>query len=540
MDEINRREFLEFMGRTALGIGGAGLLPGCVTGSRRLPEPPADGLPFEPIKPTRQDGLVLAKGFTPQVVVSWGDSINSRGERFGFNNDFTAYLPFTPGDPSRGWLWVNHEFHDPYYTRGWRPGHINTPDEALKDRREVGGSLLEIQQTGGSWKVNKESRFNRRYDGFTAIPFAWDHPIAGARSATGTIANCAGGVTPWGTFLSCEENFQNFVGQVEFEGTKRKWVPSPEPYLAYGQTLDLPPEHYGWVVEIDPNSGTAKKLVAMGRFCHESATTKLARDGRTVVYLGDDTDQEHLYKFIASRPGSLESGDLYVADIKAGRWQLLNRDKDDRLKKAFKNQTELLIRTREAAKLLGATPLNRPEDIEIDPLTGAVYLALTKGQKVGDLFGSILKLEERNADPLSLEFTSSTFLTGGPTSGFSNPDNLVFDRAGNLWMTNDMADTAMYKDPFASFGNNGLFFIPLRGANAGRVFQVGSAPCGAELTGPSFSADGKTLFLSVQHPGEACFMRPEFASHWPDGGEAVPKPSVVAISGPALLEIVSV
>ncbi|NJL24420.1 MAG: DUF839 domain-containing protein, partial [Calothrix sp. SM1_5_4] len=229
---------------------------------------------------------------------------------------------------------------------------------------------------------------------------------------------------------------------------------------------------------------------------------------------------------------------FFVADTANGRWLSLDRNKDARLRKAFKDQTELLIRTREAAKIVGATPLNRPEDVEIDPATRAVFVTLTNSKIKADRYGSILKIVEKNADPLSLEFSSSVFKPGGPETGFACPDNLVFDRKGNLWMTTDISGASMHKSGYETFGNNGLFFFPLSGPHAGQSFQVASAPKGAELTGPCFSPDGRTLFLSVQHPGEHHHARPEMESHWPDGGAAPPAPCVVAVSGPALDAII--
>ncbi|MCB0415899.1 MAG: DUF839 domain-containing protein, partial [Bdellovibrionales bacterium] len=195
----------------------------------------------------------------------------------------------------------------------------------------------------------------------------------------------------------------------------------------------------------------------------------------------------------------------------------------------FKDQTEVLIRTREAARIVGGTPLDRPEDVERDPRTGSMYITLTNNKPKGNFHGSILKIEEENSDSGSMQFKASTFLVGGKDSGFSCPDNLVFDHHGDLWMASDIAGDAMGNKPYDAFGNNGLFYIPMSGPQAGEVMQVASAPKDAEFTGPCFSKDGKTLFLSVQHPGETSESIDKLTSHWPDGGSAIPKPSVIAI-----------
>lgn len=531
MKPISRRQFLEFMGGSALTLSSLGTLTSCV--SHPIRRPPGAELPFVPLPSNRIDDLTLAKGFKYDVVLSWGDELNEAGERFGFNNDYTAFLPLDPADYFEGLLWVNHESHDPIYNGGWQPGQKRTREQVDRERKVVGGSIVHIRMDDGRWKPVPNSQYNRRLDAYTPIPLIAERPIMGKTTAIGTLANCAGGVTPWGSILTCEENYQNFVGDVAFENGKRRLFNGDE-YLSWMGLWDVPPEHYGWVVEVDLKTGKAKKLTALGRFSHESATCIQAADGRTVVYSGDDCDQEHLYKFISKKPGSLEQGDLYVADLESGRWLPLDRKKDPRLQKNFEDHTELLIRTREAAKIVGATPLNRPEDIEIDPKTRAVYMTLTLSKVKKDRFGSILKLEEKNADPLSLEFESSRFLAGGPETDFANPDNLAFDPQGNLWMCSDMADSSMYRKKFAGFNNNSLYYIPMSGPSAGQVFRVASAPRGAELTGPSFSPDGHTLFLSVQHPGEKAFYYKHLESHWPLGGKEIPKPSVVAISGPAL------
>lgn len=455
-------------------------------------------------------------------------------ETFGHNPDYLAYLPLDPRNSFEGLLWVNHEYPDPYYTSGWRPGKPRTAEQIEIERKAVGGSILHIRKLEGQWHFVADSKYNRRLDAFTPIPLVTDKPILGHRQAIGTLGNCAGGVTPWGTVLTCEENYQNFVSDVSFETGKRVHHDNSEDYLSWMKFVKLPPEHYGWVVEVDLKTGKSKKLTAMGRFSRECATCVVAPDGRTVAYSGDDTENEHLYKFVASKPGSLERGLLYVADIKAGRWLPLSRRLDPRLKKAFADDTEMLVRTRDAAKIVGATPLDRPEDIEIDPISGAIIVSLTNNKKAGNPFGSLLKIVEKDSNPLAVEFSASTFKAGSPETGFACPDNLVFDRQGNLWMTTDMSGTSMWRAPYESFGNNSLFVIPAKGPDAGIPLRVINAPVGAELTGPMLSPDGKTLFLSVQHPGEQPHDKRQNPSHWPDGGDSVPTPCVVAISGPLL------
>lgn len=531
----SRRQFLKFMGRT---VAVAGTLPWLVDCVHKPGANLFAPLPFRPLKPTGTDDLVLAEGFRYDILLRWRQPLNNQGARFGYNNDYIAYLPLTKDNPNEGLMWVNHEYHDPYFVSDWRPGQPRTREQVDIERREVGGSIVHVKWDEGRWSLVADSKYNRRLDAFTPIPLISERPILGRTTAMGTFANCAGGVTPWGTVLSCEENYDNFVGEVAYEKDKRRLVDG-DPYLSWMKFVKLPPEHYGWVVEIDVRTGKAKKQCALGRFAHECATTVTAADGRAVVYSGDDTDNEHIYKFISRTPGSLEQGQLYVAQIETGRWLPLNRRLDDRLKKAFKDHTEMLIRTREAAKIVGATPMDRPEDIEIDPRTGHVFVALTNNKSRGNHFGSILKIMEKDNDPSGLEFTSATFLTGGSTTGFACPDNMAFDRQGNLWFTNDMSGSAMKSEPYTEFGNNGLFFVSLRGRHAGRVLQVASAPNGAEFTGPCFSPDGRTLFLSVQHPGERGHARPQMVSHWPDGGDSLAAPCVVALSGPALDSIVA-
>jgi uncharacterized protein len=196
------------------------------------------------------------------------------------------------------------------------------------------------------------------------------------------------------------------------------------------------------------------------------------------------------------------------------------------------------VRCRQAADLLGGTKLDRPEDIEIQPGTGDVIVSLTNNKPKGNFYGSLLRLHELDGYA-GRRFESSTFLAGGPETGFACPDNIAFDRKGNLWMTSDMYGGDMTNPKLAPFGNNGLFYVPMSGPEAGKVLQVASAPTDAEFTGPTFLPDGETLLVCVQHPGELTTDPANPTSRWPNGGTDMPRSSVVAISGPALKQLLA-
>lgn len=525
---MNRRGFLEFLGHAgALGVA-ASIAPRYSL-AKMLPT-----RKFHGIAPSSADELVLAKGLKAQILIQWGEALDALGDlRFGFNNDFTAFVPFA-GNPAEGVLWVNHEYASPLFLHGQTDSSKKSLSQVEAEMRAVGGSLVHIRQDGDQWKVVHDSSYNRRIDAFTPIAISWPEKIDGLQVAYGTLANCAGGVTPWGTVLTCEENYQTAFGDYKYgAGGQKDLVVSPESD-GWQRFFGRSPEQYGWVVEVNPLTGVAKKLVALGRFGHEGATPVVADDGRCVVYMGDDAINECIYKFISKNPGSLDEGELFVADTFNGHWISLDINKSRALQQKFSSQTEVLLRVREAARIVGGTPQDRPEGIEIDPITGAVIISLTNNKKNNNVFGGLLKIDEENGDPAALNFHASVFAMGGEKAGFACPDNLAFDRHGNLWMTSDISSSSLGKGDYAPFLNNGLFVIPTSGPSAGQVIQVASAPVEAELTGPSFSPDGKTLFLSVQHPGEESKSASAPTSLWPNGVGTVPKPSVVAIRGPLL------
>ncbi|GAB7388618.1 DUF839 domain-containing protein [Bacillaceae bacterium] len=523
MAEMNRRQFITYLGvgtaAMVASVSGLEKVAAAASGTKWEPDVPAKGTPskFRPIAPSRDDEIVLPKGFRYDIIASYGDVINSKGEKFGDSADLSVYFPIDAlrggKNSQEGLLWINHEFPVPENymkmlgiknTEGMEKGAIRKkyPQLLKMEKEAVGGSVIRVKKENGTWKMVLDDEYNRRVDATTKIkltgPARGSAAVKGATAVEGTLGNCSGGRTLWNTVLSCEENTE------------------------YGETYGWPDfidEHYGWVVEIDPFNPDRpiRKHTALGRFAHENAAMGLTKDGRVAVYMGDDARDEHFYKFISKKkydPNNreanfdlLEEGTLYVADLFQGRWIALDLATNDKLrhyKRAgesepfFKSQADVLTYAREAAKAVGATPLDRPEDVEIHPHDGSVYLALTNNSKHGNFYGQILRFLPADGDHGNDRFTFEVFAVGGPQSGLSCPDNLHFDSEGNLWVAVDY-------DPgengaYAPFGNCGFFMLPTNGKNYGQVFQFLSGPGGCETAGPWFTPDEKSLFLNIQHP----------------------------------------
>lgn len=529
---MKRRTFIEFLGRAGVLSAAATTLPMGFIAACKQPVAPAAAsfsLPFKAIKALGTDELLLAEGFNYDILASVGDKLKEN-VHFGEHND---YLCFQRINDNEAFLWANHEYMTPLFTSGYDKSSPKTKEQVEKEMTVVGGSILKLKKSeNGKWILNVDDPQMARLDANTPIPFAWNENIEGASVALGTFGNCAGGLTPWGNVLTCEENYQDYYGDyVKEEKGDRVFHKS-----AYGWEthFDRKPQHYGWVVEVDLKNAQAKKLVALGRFSHECATVYQAENGKLVVYTGDDQNDECLYKFISDRSDSLETGTLYVANVEEGKWIALDWNQQELLQQHFKNQTEVLTYCREAAHLLGASKLDRPEDIEIDPISGDIFISLTNNKPKGNYYGSILRLKEKSADKCGIDFSTETFLTGGEESGFTCPDNLAFDKKGNLWFTCDVSGSELGKEHYEDVKNNGLFLVLREGKEAGKVIQVASAPIAAEFTGPWFADDFSTLFLSVQHPGETTTDINNPTSRWPLGGNNMPKSSVVMISGTSL------
>jgi secreted PhoX family phosphatase len=572
------------------------------------------GLGFTPIAGSTEDRLIVPKGYEHDIVLRWGDPL-ARGVRrfdpadwtardqakaFGYNCDFTTHLnlPWGSDDPRRGLLVVNHEYTDPELMfPGYAPGNP-TREQVEVEIAAHGASVVEVRRDrDGRVTYAMDSGFNRRITADTPMELtgpAAGHPLMKTHAdPTGTrvlgmLNNCAGGVTPWGTVLSGEENFHQYfaglgslpegpVAQVHARYGIPKG-PTPRGWERYHGRFDLSlepnePFRFGWVVEIDPYDPLAmpRKRTALGRFLHEGATTALAADGRAVVYMGDDAAFEHVYKFVSKgglppspelrragpRPerkgglGLLDAGTLFVAKLDSdgsGEWMPLVHGEGPLTEaNGFLSQADVLLNTRGAADLLGATKMDRPEDIERNPVTGAVYAVMTNNKartaeqidasnpRAANKCGHVVEILEEGNDAAARRFRWSLFLVCGDpkdpstyfagfpkekVSAVSAPDNIAFDALGNLWIATDGQRGSIGK-------NDGIFVVPTEGAERGYVRQFLSAPDGAEVCGPSFTSDHRTLFVAVQHPGEGGTLEKP-RSRWPDGTGA-PRPSVVAV-----------
>ncbi len=492
--------------------------------------------PFKPVPVTGADALTLPAGYRYQVLAPWGEKFTNDGREIGFNHDYVGYFPIDMlegGQSStEALLTINHEYANALFVGG--NTKERTPAQVKAEMEAVGVSVVRVRREGSEWKVVPDAR-NRRIDALTDIeltgPVRGTAPVKGATMVKGSVGNCSGGQTPWGTLLTCEENV---------DGYARAWAGSG--YEAM---------HQGWVTEIDPfdPTWTPKKRTGMGRFRHENVAITVAPDGRVVGYMGDDMQDACVYKFVsrgrynpADRAANLkllEDGDLYVANFGNGSWVLLDYDRNPKLKDAkgadgkalFGSQADVLADARASALAVGGTPVDRPEDIEIHPRTGEVYVALTNNSKHGNYFGQIIKFREAKDDWTATTFLWEVFAVGGPQSGFASPDNLVFDPYGNLWMVTDNSDLS--SNPIKEFhGNNAMFFFATEGPDAGKAQRFAIGPVDAEMTGPVWSPDGKTLFLAIQHPGEDSEsldkLRSNFAAK---AGTNIPRPTLVAIEG---------
>ena len=546
------------------------------------------GLKFNPVKANSLDTITVPDNFNWQVVAQWGDPLfsdapefdhltrgtaESQALAFGDNNDGMDLFQID----GKNVMVVNNEYTNRSVMFGYNPSGLpETVEDVNKGKMAHGVTIMEVANTNGQWGIVKDSRFNRRFTPDTPIDIVG--PARGSlllktkndpdgETVLGTYNNCGNGRTPWGTYLACEENFNGYFSNSQ--GDDRPLTKEQKRYgikntdWGYGwakadDRFDLSvtpnePNRHGWITEINPATGEAKKLTALGRFKHENAEVVIASDGRVVVYMGDDERGDYLYKFVSSEKyveggdnhELLHKGELFVAkfsDDGTGTW--IN------LKKANMGTAETLVFARLAADKLGATTMDRPEWVAANPHKTEAYVCLTNNKnrgkegknqpvnavnhRVNNQYGQIARWIPTDGNHSSDTFDWDLFVVAGnpavhtgdnagsdnitQENMFNSPDGLKFDKFGNLWIQTD----GKYSDDgdFAGMGNNQMLLGNTLTGEISR-FLVGPKEC--EVTGLTWSVDHKTMFVGIQHPGE------KGDSLFPGGVGTIPRSAIVAI-----------
>lgn len=627
-DVINRRYGRRDVLRGALGVSAAAALFGttALVAPRDAMAAANDRFAFDELTWGNDEKHHIADGYNADILLRWGDPITAdapefdvmnqsaaaQSKQFGYNNDYVGFAEIEPG---RGMLCVNHEYTNeevmfPGLGRQDRSGFEGmTKDLVDIEMAAHGGTVVEIVKgSDGKWSVVRDGANNRRITAldtemtFSGAAAGHDRMKTSADPAgmtvIGTINNCAGGMTPWGTYLMAEENFHGYFwtdvvdaegkpdisGQAESAQMKRYGVPGR--WYAWGRyhdrfNIDKEPNEvnrFGWIVEVDPMnpSATPIKHTALGRFRHEGAETAVSSSGKLVIYSGDDNRFDYQYKYVSNGTvtgnetfGSelLSDGTLYVArfnDDGTVDWlPLVFGEGPLTAENGFNSQADVLIDTRVAADLLGATPMDRPEDAQPRG-DGTAYIMLTNNtrRKPGDEnaanpradnhFGHIIEIKEDGGDHASPRGTWSILVKcGDPTiaevgaqwhpdtseSGwFGSPDNCAIDDDGRLWISTDQGSG------WGKTGkSDGLYSLETEGELRGHSKLFFRCPVGGELCGPYFADNSETLFLAVQHPGtdgtkdfkgferNSTFEDP--ATRWPDFADGMPpRPSVVVVT----------
>lgn len=557
----------------------------------------ADRFAFDAIPVSTADAVTVPAGYKAEVMVRWGDPLWSDVPEFDHATRGTAASQERAfGDNTDGQdvffhdghvlLVVNNEYTNRDILWGNNPdGKPASDDDIAKGMMAHGVTVVEIANTDGTWAIVKDSPYNRRITPQTDM--AITGPAAGhdlmktaadpsGTTSKGTWNNCGNGMTPWGTYLACEENFNGYFSAEDENHEvspelKRYGVSSKDwgyGWAAIDARFDVSknpnePNRAGYVVEIDPTDPNAmpRKLTALGRFKHENADVVVNNDGRVVVYMGDDERGEFLYRFVSDgvyaagvdTNALLENGTLSVAkfnDDGTGEWLALTPETT-----GMASQAEISIHTRQAASAVGATTMDRPEWVASNPNAPEVYCCLTNNKNRGvkpnaggddtaangpnprdaNNYGQIVRWRPDGGDHGAAGFGWDLYvLAGNPTvhqdayagsdnltvdNMFNSPDGLKFDSNGLLWIQTD--GNYGNEGDFAGQGNNQMLAgDPVTGEI--RRFLVGPNEC--EVTGLSWSPDRRTMFVGIQHPGE------DGNSHWPEGGDSVPRSAIIAVT----------
>ena len=544
------------------------------------------------------DAVVVPEGYVAMVIAAWGEPVgiagnmpafrmdgsNSAAEQsvqMGMHHDGMEYFPLEGS--RRGLIAINHEYTDDGLLHVGGFSNMNA-EKVKKSQNAHGLAVFEVELRDGRWNMVRPSRYARRFTMDT--PFSVGGPAAGhammrtsadpaGRTVLGTLNNCAASQTPWGTYLSGEENWASYFGGADTPTPhERRWgarKAGSYQWERFDPRFDLkqnPNEfnRFGWVVEVDPTDPTSTpiKRTALGRAAHEGAWVGVTKDGRAVVYSGEDARFEYIYKFVSrdkiapagngrtkaqANRNLLDIGTLYVARFDAdgnGRWlPLIHGAGPLTAANGFADQGEVVIKARQAGDALGATKMDRPEWLAIDPNNDWVYCTLTnnssRGQpkqpgvdaanpRANNTMGQIIRWkDEGDFDGTSFRW-NHLVLAGDPANEraeakgnikgdiYGCPDGIAFDKRGTLWIQTDAHATQMYKGEFKGIGNNQMLACDV---TTGETRRFLTGPTNCEITGCTFTPDNTTLFINVQHPGETPSDRsdpnnPSTFSNWPD------------------------
>ena len=624
---IDQRRRQILAGGAALGaLGFLGVLPQAVEAAEQgaaMPLRRRNRLPFDAVPVSRADGITVPAGYRASVFVPWGTPISGRfpafledasnsaqdqAEQVGMHHDGMHFFPIDGRHgggrrSNHGLLVFNNEYIDAPLLHPNGPTTLNglrtSAEEVRKEINAHGVTIVEVRRDRfGDWQV-VPGRYNRRIT--AATPMQMVGPARGhallktlhspnGTATRGTQNNCANGYTPWGTYLTCEENWAGYFATRDADlprelkryglrsSSRFGWDTLPgdefQRFDATRKAADASgdyrnePNHFGWIVEIDPfdPDSTPVKHSALGRFAHEGLIFAPVQAGRPLVcYSGDDSQNEYIYKYVSRgkylpllrQPGRLlDEGTLYVARFNAdgsGDWLALDlRDKAFQAACAaagvsFADQGEVLINTRLAADIVGATKMDRPEWGAVNPDNGEVYFTLTNNSsrtvadaanpRAANPYGHIIRWREDRRDHAGKRFNWDIFLLAGPqgdsrgpngaalndASILASPDGLWFDPDGRLWIQTDMSGSQLASGPF---GHNQMLVADPR---SGEVKRFLTGPIGAEVTGISATPDFRTLFVNIQHPGEGSTAS-NLLSSWPDGPGRRPRSATVVIT----------
>ena len=593
---LSRRGFLGGVlafGSAAAAMGTVGNL---MSSTAALAQDTSSRFQFKPVPIATDHTVHVPEGYTWKPLAKWGEplfsgvpdldpekavSVEHSDKVFGENTDGMEL--FVIGGHQV--IAVNHEYVNPEINLPHAPEGVPQSADDVKILQHMQGvTVMEVAEGENGWHIVVDSPFNRRIHHNT--PMKLSGPAAGSdlvktdadpsgTESLGTFNNCGAGKTPWGTYLTCEENFNGYFGSTDAEfklpDDYKRYGISAETRYAYekfDERFDVSkhpnePRRAGYVVEIDPSdaSSTPVKRTALGRIKHENAACVIARDGRVVVYMGDDERGEFLYKYVSNGiyvPGGdtsklLDEGTLFVAKFAedgTGEWLALTPETTGM------KMDEICVFTRQAASKVGATTMDRPEWVATNPVAIEAYCALTNNSRRGEVkdgklrtnaggdplevnavnpreknnYGQIVRWFPANEDHADAAFKWDLFcMAGNPAvhkdayagssninegNMFNSPDGMMFDTTGLLWIQTDGEDSN--EGDYAGQGNNQM----LAGDPVtGRIERFLTAPKGSEVTGMTWSSDKRTHFVGIQHPD----------APFPDGEGKLPRSAIVAI-----------